>query len=86
MHGDLTIKGTSKPVVLDVDFLGKAKAPWGVWSAGFAATGKINREEWGLNWNVALETGGWLVGKDIKIEIDAEIMDVQPQPAAEAAA
>lgn len=84
--GDLTIKGVSKPVVLDVEFLGKAKAPWGVWSAGFVATGKINREDWGLNWNVALETGGWLVGKDIKIEIDAEIMDVQPQPSQTVAA
>lgn len=86
LHGDLTIKGVSKPVTLDVEFLGKAKSPWGVWSAGFVATGKINREDWGLNWNVALETGGWLVGKDIKIEIDAEIMDVLPQPAQATAA
>lgn len=81
LHGDLTIKGVTKPVTLDVEFLGKAKAPWGVWSAGFAATGKINREDWGLTWNVALETGGVLVGKDVKIEIDAEILH---QPEAEA--
>ncbi len=86
LYGNLTIRDVSKPVVLDVEFLGKAKSPWGVWSAGFIATGKINREDWGLNWNVALETGGWLVSKDIKIEIDAEIMDMQPQPAEAAAA
>lgn len=86
LYGDLTIKDVSKPVVLDVEFLGKAKSPWGIWSAGFIATGKINREDWGLNWNVALETGGWLVSKDIKIEIDAEIMDKQPQPAETAVA
>jgi polyisoprenoid-binding protein YceI len=86
MHGELTIKDVTKPVTLDVEFLGKAKAPWGVWSAGFEANGKINREDWGLTWNVALETGGWLVAKDVKLHIEAEIMDVQPQPAAEVAA
>jgi polyisoprenoid-binding protein YceI len=81
MHGDLTIRGVTKPVTLDVEFLGKAKAPWGVWSAGFEANAKINREDWGLTWNVPLETGGWLVGKEVKLHIEAEIMDVQPQPA-----
>lgn len=89
MHGDLTIKGISKPVVLDVEFLGKAKAPWGSWSAGFEAKGKINREDWGLTWNVPLEQGGWLVGKDIKIDIAAELIQQpkeQPVAAAEKAA
>ena len=80
--GDLTIKGITKPVTLDVEFLGKAKTPWGTWSAGFIATGKINREDWGLSWNVPLESGGWLVGKDIKIEIDAEIAPIQQEQAA----
>ncbi len=83
LHGDLTIRGTSKPITLDVEFLGKAKAPWGVWNAGFEATGKINREDWGLVWNVPLETGGFLVGKDIKVHIEAEITH-QPEQQAEA--
>jgi polyisoprenoid-binding protein YceI len=81
LHGNLTIRSVTKPVTLDVEFLGKAKAPWGVWSAGFEANGKINREDWGLTWNVPLETGGWLVGKEVKLHIEAEIMDVQAQPA-----
>lgn len=84
LHGDLTIRGVTKPVTLDVEFLGKAKAPWGVWSAGFEASGKINREDWGLTWNVPLESGGWLVGKDVKIHIEAEIIH-QPEQQAEAA-
>jgi len=80
MHGNLTIKDVTKPVTLDVEYHGKSKAPWGVWSAGFSATGKINREDWGLTWNAPLETGGVLVGKDIKIEIDVE-MQQPPQQA-----
>jgi polyisoprenoid-binding protein YceI len=76
--GDLTIRDVTKEVALDVEYTGKAKAPWGTWSAGFYATTKINRKDWGLNWNVALETGGWLVGDTINIEIDAEIVQ-QPQ-------
>lgn len=81
LHGDLTIRGVTKPVVLDVEFLGKARSPWGTWSAGFEATGKINREDWGLTWNMPLETGGWLVGKEVKIEIAAELIQQQEQPA-----
>jgi polyisoprenoid-binding protein YceI len=86
LHGSLTIKDVTKPVTLDVEFHGKAKSPWGTWSAGFTGTAKINREDWGLTWNVPLETGGWLVGKDIKIEIDVEVLQPQEQPAAEKAA
>ncbi|MCL6512213.1 MAG: YceI family protein [Anaerolineae bacterium] len=81
LHGDLTIRGVTKPVTLDVEFVGKSKSPWGTWSAGFEAQGKINREDWGLTWNVPLETGGWLVGKEVKIEVAAEIMRQQEQPA-----
>jgi polyisoprenoid-binding protein YceI len=76
--GDLTIRDVTKEVVLDVEYTGKAKSPWGTWNAGFYATTKINRKDWGLNWNVALETGGWLVGDTINIEIDAEIVQ-QPE-------
>jgi polyisoprenoid-binding protein YceI len=72
VHGDLTIRDITKSVVLDVTYLGSSKSPWGTTNAGFEASTKINREEWGLTWNVALETGGWLVGKDITINIEAE--------------
>jgi polyisoprenoid-binding protein YceI len=72
--GDLTIKDVTREVALDVDFHGTAKAPWGTTSAGFEAKGKLNRKDFGLVWNVALETGGVLVGEDINITIDAEIV------------
>ncbi len=72
LHGDLTIRDVTKPVVLDVTYLGSSKSPWGTTNAGFEASTKINREDWGLTWNVALETGGWLVGKDITINVEAE--------------
>ena len=68
--GDLTIRGTTRPVTFDVELLGFYTGMNGARRAGFHATGKINREDFGLNWNVALETGGWLVGKDIKLEFD----------------
>jgi len=72
LTGDLTIKDVTKPVVLDVEYHGQAKAPWGTTSAGFSASTKINREDWGLGWNAPLETGGVLVGKDVKIELELE--------------
>ena len=70
--GDLTIHGVTKSVVLDVEFLGQTASPFGDTRAGFEATTSINREDFGLTWNVALEAGGVLVGKDIKLSIDAE--------------
>lgn len=72
--GDLTIRDVTREVALDVEFHGTAKSPWGTTSAGFEAKGKINRKDWGLVWNVALETGGVLVGEDIQITIDAEMV------------
>lgn len=78
LHGDLTIRGVTKPVTLDVDYAGQAKSPWGTISAGFSATSTINRKEWGLNWNQALETGGVLVGDKIQIEIELELVK-QPE-------
>ena len=72
--GDLTVRGETHEVVLDVDYAGKAKSPWGTTSAGFSATTKINRKQWGLNWNQALETGGVLVGDELKINIELEII------------
>lgn len=67
LKGLLTIKGVSKEVVLDVEFGGINKDPWGNVKAGFSFSGKINRKDWGLNWNAALETGGVLVSDEVKI-------------------
>lgn len=77
IYGDLTIRGETNEVVLDVEFNGLAKAPWGVTSAGFAARTKISRQEWGLTWNVSLETGGVLVGDEITIDIELEVVKVE---------
>ena len=74
VYGDLSMHGITHEVALDVDFNGMAKSPWGSTSAGFSAKTELNRKEWGLIWNVALETGGFLVGDDIKIAIESEIV------------
>jgi polyisoprenoid-binding protein YceI len=84
LYGELTIRDVTKPVVLDVEYAGMAKSPWGTTSAGFSAQTKINRKDWGLNWNVALETGGWLVSDEIKISIEVELVKQEAQAAAEA--
>lgn len=80
--GDLTIRNVTKEVVLDVTFEGKAQSPWGTTSVGFSATGKINRKDFGLTWNQALETGGVLVGDEVTINIELELVQ---QAVAEAA-
>jgi polyisoprenoid-binding protein YceI len=67
LNGLLTIKGISKEVVLNVEFGGTNKDPWGNTKAGFSFSGKINRKDWGLNWNAALETGGVLVSDEVRI-------------------
>jgi len=72
VEGDLTIKDVTKPVTLDVTFHGVRKSPQGQMVAGFEATGKINRSDFGLTYNAALEAGGVVVGDEIKISIDAE--------------
>lgn len=71
--GDMTIKGITKPVTFDVEYNGKGKTPDGTEVYGFEAETKLNREDFGLTWNAALETGGVLVGKDIKIRVELEI-------------
>jgi len=83
--GDLTIRDVTKEVALDVEYNGSARSPWGTTSAGFSAKTTIKRKEWNLNWNVALETGGWLVGDDVNINIELEIVQ-QPEAAPAAAA
>ena len=74
--GDLTIRDVTKSVTLDVEFLGQANSPFGDVRGGFEATGKINREDFGLTWNQALEAGGVLVGKDVKIQLAVEVVKV----------
>ncbi|MEW6224613.1 MAG: YceI family protein [Chloroflexota bacterium] len=71
--GDLAIRGVTRPATFDVTFLGLYQGMNGARRAGFRATAKLNREDWGLTWNVALETGGWLVSKDIRLEIDVAL-------------
>ncbi|MCL4859227.1 MAG: YceI family protein [Caldilineaceae bacterium] len=74
LHGNLTIRDVTKPVTLNVEFQGKSKSPWGTENYGFSAQTKINRKDWGLTWNVALETGGVLVGDEITIDIELELI------------
>ncbi len=72
LAGDLTLHGVTKPVELLVEFLGRAKDPWGGERAGFSAKTSLNRKDFGLGWNVALEAGGVLVGEKVEISIEAE--------------
>jgi polyisoprenoid-binding protein YceI len=83
--GDLTIRGVTREVVLDVEYTGLLKNPWGQFAAGFNAHTVLNRKDWGLTWNVALETGGVLVGDEIKVEIEAELVKVPEQVAEQTA-
>jgi polyisoprenoid-binding protein YceI len=76
LTGDLTIRDVTKPITLDVEFEGETKDPWGGQRVGFSATGKIDRREFGLTWNQALEAGGVVVGNDIKISIEAQAVKV----------
>ena len=74
LTGDLVIKGVTKPVVLAVEYGGLMTDPWGNVKAGFSISGKLNRKEWGLNWNAALEAGGVLVGEEVKLNFDIELV------------
>jgi polyisoprenoid-binding protein YceI len=72
--GDLTIRDITREVVMDVEYEGKAKSPWGKTSVGFTGTTKINRKDWNLTWNQSLETGGVLVGDEVEISIELELI------------
>jgi len=72
--GQLTIKGVNNSVALDVEFGGINKDPWGNEKAAFAVSGKINRKDWGLNWNAALETGGVLVSDEVRIHAEVQFV------------
>ena len=80
--GDLTIHGVTKPVELAVESLGSGKDPWGNARVAFAAKTSINRKDFGLSWNQALETGGVLVGEKIEIEVDVQAMKAAAQKSA----
>lgn len=72
LNGDLTIKGITRPATFEVEYGGKATNPWGVEVVAFSGEGKVNRKDFGLTWNQALETGGVMVGEDIKISLELE--------------
>jgi polyisoprenoid-binding protein YceI len=74
LAGDLTIRGVTKPVVLVGEFLGTNVDPWGNTKAGFTASAKINRKEFGVNWNVALEAGRLLVSDEVKLTLDLQFL------------
>lgn len=76
LNADLTIKGVTKPVAFELEFSGTGQDPSGNTMAGFSLSGTINRKDFGIEWNAPLETGGVLVGEQVKIEIDAEITKV----------
>jgi polyisoprenoid-binding protein YceI len=78
--GDLTVRGVSKPITLDVDLTGVVTDPWGGDRAVFSASGEVDREDWGLTWNMALESGGVLVSKKIRFEIETELVLQKPDP------
>ena len=75
VDGDLTIKGNTRPVTVDVEFLGSNLDPWGNQRIGFSGVvPEVDREEWGLTWNTPLETGGFLLSKSVRLEIEAELV------------
>jgi polyisoprenoid-binding protein YceI len=74
LYGDITIHGVTKAVKFDVEFGGVVKDPWGNTRAGFAISGKINRKDFGLVWNAATEAGGIVVGEDVKVHVEIELI------------
>jgi polyisoprenoid-binding protein YceI len=72
--GDLTIRDTTMPIVLDCEYEGRGRDPWGKERAGFSCDTEIDRRDWGLKWNQTLETGGVLVGQTVKIHAEAQFV------------
>jgi polyisoprenoid-binding protein YceI len=77
--GDLTIRGVTHEVVLEAEVNGHGKTPFGTEVIGVSAKGKLNRKDFGLNWNVALETGGWLVADTISLDIEVQAVKQSPE-------
>lgn len=82
LHGELTIRGETRPVVLEAEYLGVVHNLQGGTSAGFSAHVKISRKDWGLTWNMGLDAGGWLVSDDVRIDIDLELLSPATEQAA----
>ena len=74
VYGNLTMKGITKPVELNVEYSGVTKDPWGGERAGFTVTGKIKRSEWGVNFNALLETGGVALSDEVKIHSELQLV------------
>jgi polyisoprenoid-binding protein YceI len=74
LDGDLTILDVTRPVTWTLEFHGATVDPWGGQRAAFSAETEVNREDWGLTWNAPLETGGFLLSKNVKLEVDVELM------------
>ncbi|HEX2534495.1 MAG TPA: YceI family protein [Chitinophagaceae bacterium] len=74
LYGDLTLKGVTKPVKLSIEYNGVIKDPWGGERAGFVVTGKINRSDWGINFNALLETGGVALSNEVKIFSEIQLV------------
>ena len=72
VHGDLTMNGVTRPIVLETEFNGKGQSPMGVEVYSFSAEAKVKRSDFNMNWNAAIETGGFLVSDEVKIEIEIE--------------
>jgi len=72
MSGDLTLRGVTKPVIFDVDFFGEGEDPWGGHRIGFEATTQVNRKDYGISWNKALDKGGFVVGDEVTINVNVE--------------
>jgi polyisoprenoid-binding protein YceI len=75
--GELTMRGVTKPLALEIEVGERIRDPWGNERVGLSARGKLNRKDWGLNWNQALEAGGMLVSEEVKLEIDAALVAQQ---------
>jgi polyisoprenoid-binding protein YceI len=82
VHGDLTIRGVTQPVALEVEYRGTSKNPWGKTVAGLSASATINRKDFGVSYNALLETGGVAVGEKVKLEIEAELVAQEATAAA----
>jgi polyisoprenoid-binding protein YceI len=75
LYGDLTVKNVTRNIKMDVEFGGVVKDPWGNTKAGFTINGKINRKDFGLEWNVVTEAGGILVGEEVKIALEVQLIE-----------
>jgi polyisoprenoid-binding protein YceI len=72
LHGELTMHGVTKPVVLDLEFTGAGKDPWGNEKAGFSAKGKLNRKDFGIVWNKTVDNGGFILGDEVEVVLEIE--------------